>query len=143
MTTNAGSRVSGALGFGESLQALAESKTEQALSEFLRPEFLNRIDEIVTFRSLSREDFEGIAHIMLDELADALRQKGYKVNYDKKAAKTVAENSYSEKFGARNMRRYIQSNIEDEIAEKIIAAKTGAALISISAKDGKMKITVV
>ncbi len=141
MTTNAGSRVSGALGFGESIQAQNEAKTEQALTEFLRPEFINRVDEIITFRPLTKEDFEQIAVIMLTELKDALKAKGYKVSFDDKAAKTVAANSYSEKYGARNMHRYIQTEIEDEIAERIIALG-GASLVSISAENEKVKITV-
>ncbi len=143
MTTNAGSRVSGALGFGQSAQEQNEAKTEQALTEFLRPEFINRIDEVITFRALSVKDFEGIAEIMLGELCDALRAKGYKANYDKKAVRAVAENSYSERYGARNMRRYIQTKIEDEIAERIIESRSAAALVSISASAGKVKVTVV
>ncbi len=144
MTTNAGSRSDGALGFGADKQTQSEEKTAQALSEFLRPEFINRVDEIITFRSLSKEDFEQIAVIMLDELAEALQMKDYKVKYDKKAVKTVAVNSYSEKFGARNMRRYIQTNIEDAIAQRIIELKSEAALISITAdKDCReIKVTV-
>ncbi len=144
MTTNAGSKNGGALGFGQSAEAQSAAKTEAALSEFLRPEFLNRIDEIITFRSLDREDFEKIAVIMLDELSGALRAKDYKVAYDKKAVKTVAVKSFSEKFGARNMRRYIQTEIEDVIAEKIIESRSAAALISISADRDceKLKITV-
>ena len=145
MTTNAGSRNgNGVLGFGESAQLQNESKTMAALSEFLRPEFLNRVDEVITFRSLNKSDFERIAVIMLDELCQALGEKGYKVAYDALAAKTVAEKSYSEKFGARNMRRYIQTEIEDVIAEKIIESKKKVALISISGgKDlGGIDITV-
>ena len=146
MTTNAGSRGgSGVLGFGESAQAQSEEKTQAALSEFLRPEFINRVDEIITFRSLDKKDFEKIAVIMLNELSSALSSKGYKVAYDEKAVKAIAENSFSERFGARNMRRYIQTNVEDVIAERIIELKSKAALISISAKDGmsEMEITVV
>jgi ATP-dependent Clp protease ATP-binding subunit ClpA len=144
MTTNAGSRGDGALGFGASAQVQNEEKTKQALSEFLRPEFINRVDEIITFRSLSEQDFESIAVIMLDELKAALEYKGYKVKYDQKAVKTVAHGSFSEKFGARNMRRYIQTHIEDVIAEKIIEMRASVALISITAdKDcGEIKITV-
>lgn len=138
MTTNAGSQTgSGVLGFGNNKQELSESKTMAALSEFLRPEFINRVDEIITFRSLDRDDFRKIAVIMLDELCSALRERGYKVAYDEKAVAAVAENSFSEKYGARNMRRYIQTNIEDRIAEAVIAAKSAASvsLISVSAKD--------
>ena len=106
-----------------------------ALSEFLRPEFINRVDEVITFRSLDREDFKKIAVIMLDELCAALRDRGYKVAYDDKAVAAVSENSFSEKYGARNMRRYIQTNIEDRIAEAVIAAKSAVSLISVSASD--------
>lgn len=138
MTTNAGSQLGGGvLGFGESRQEQSESRTMAALSEFLRPEFINRVDEIITFRSLDREDFKKIAVIMLDELCTALRDRDYKVAYDDKAVSAVAENSFSEKYGARNMRRYIQTNIEDRIAEAIISAGSTASvsLISVSAKD--------
>ena len=146
MTTNAGSQSgSGVLGFGSSAQAQSEAKTEAALSEFLRPEFINRVDEIITFRALDERDFEKIAVIMLDELSAALRSKGYKVGYDEKALSTIARNSFSERFGARNMRRYIQNEVEDVIAERIIELKSAAALVSISATDDlkQMKITVV
>ena len=136
MTTNAGSQLgSGILGFGESAQRQSEEKTEAALSDFLRPEFLNRVDEIVTFRSLDKKDFEKIAEIQLDELKAALELKGYKVGYDEKAVKAIAENSFSEKYGARNMRRYIQTNVEDRIAESLISAEKKIALINISATD--------
>ncbi|MBQ9692328.1 MAG: ATP-dependent Clp protease ATP-binding subunit [Clostridia bacterium] len=136
MTTNAGSqRGNGVLGFGENAQTQNEGKTMAALSEFLRPEFLNRVDEVITFRSLSEEDFEKIAVIMLDELCDALRSKNYGISYDEKAVKTVAKNSYSQRFGARNMRRYMQTNVEDRIAEAVISAKNGVSLITVSGKD--------
>ncbi len=136
MTTNAGSRLgTGILGFGESADKQSEEKTVAALSEFLRPEFLNRVDETVTFRRLDRDDFERIAELQLNELADALKLKGYKVSYDEKAVKTVSKNSFSERYGARNMRRYIQSSIEDRIAEELINSEKRIALISISGKD--------
>ena len=136
MTTNAGSQLgSGILGFGDNKQKQNDDKTFNALSDFLRPEFLNRVDEIITFRSLDKEDFKKIASIMLDELSDALKIKGYKVSYDEKAVNTVAENSFSERYGARNMRRYIQTNIEDRIAEELINSSKGVAMIKISAKD--------
>ena len=144
MTTNAGSRGDGALGFASSTHAQNEEKTKKALGEFLRPEFINRVDEIITFKALTVEDFERIAVIMLDELKAALEYKGYKVKYDGNAVKTVAHGSFSEKFGARNMRRYIQTHIEDVIAEKIIEMRASAALISISADKTckEIKITV-
>ena len=144
MTTNAGSQYGGsAIGFGENAGKREEEKTEQKLSEFLRPEFLNRVDEIVTFRSLDKQDFAKIAVIMLDETCDALRGKGYKVSYDANAPLAIAENSFSEKYGARNMRRYIQTEIEDVIAEKIISSRSGTALISIKGKPGLSGIEVI
>ena len=136
MTTNAGSQLgSGILGFGESVQKQNEDKTVNALSDFLRPEFLNRVDEIITFRSLDESDFEKIAVIQLNELKDALKLKGYKVSYDEKAVKTVSKNSFSERYGARNMRRYIQTNIEDKIAEQLISAEKRIKNINISGSD--------
>ena len=136
MTTNAGSQHGGGvLGFGENAQAQSEDKTMSALSEFLRPEFLNRVDEVITFRSLTEEDFEKIAVIMLDELCAALRSKNYGISYDEKAVKTVAKNSYSQRFGARNMRRYMQTNVEDRIAEAVISAKNGVSLITVSGTE--------
>ncbi len=142
MTTNAGSNTSnGVLGFGGSRQTQNEEKTMAALSDFLRPEFLNRVDEIITFRSLDENDFAEIAKIMLEELKSALSEKGYRVAYDDAALKTVAKNSFSEKFGARNMRRYIQAQIEDKIAEQIIASESGVELISISGDSDEIKVT--
>ncbi len=144
MTTNAGSSTgNGILGFGGSSQAQSEDRTMKALSEFLRPEFINRVDEVITFRSLDVNDFEKIAVIMLDELKNALEYKGYKVAYDENAVKTIAKNSFSDKFGARNMRRYIQANVEDQIAESVIASKKGIALISVSADEALSGIKVI
>ena len=93
----------------------------KALSGFLRPEFINRVDEIVTFRSLSREDFVSIARILLDELKEALSEQGVTFTYTDEAADFIASESYSARFGARNMRRYIRRHVEDQLAEAIIA----------------------
>ncbi len=121
MTTNAGSSVGSAkAGFGTENRSLAEDKTEKSLSEFLRPEFINRIDEIVTFRPLEVEDFARIADIMLGELRDALSERDMKFAWSKEAAKLIAEKSYSRKYGARNLRRYIQTQVEDKLAGEII-----------------------
>ena len=122
MTTNAGSDNSGAtVGFFSEEGVASESKTMKALSSFLRPEFINRVDEIITFRSLDEKDFEKIACIMLDELKTALAEKNITFTYSDEAVADIARNSYSRKFGARNMRRYIRSHVEDQLAEKIIA----------------------
>ena len=123
MTTNAGStNSSGRAGFATSDNLSAEeARTMKALEGFLRPEFINRVDEIITFNSLTEENFEKIAEIMLGELKMALAEKGIELSYTSAVLKHVGEKSYSAKFGARNMRRFIQTHIEDAIAEKVIA----------------------
>ena len=142
MTTNAGSDKSGAyVGFVSDDKKASESKTEKALSSFLRPEFLNRIDEIITFRALDENDFAKIAVIMLSQLAEALAEKGITLTWSEDVAAFIAKESFSNKFGARNMRRYIQTHIEDPMAESIISdyrAKVTAAKITV--KDGALSI---
>ena len=104
MTTNAGSTdTSSAAGFGGTRNEADAAKTEKALSSFLRPEFLNRVDEVIVFNRLTRENFTGIAKIMLNELADALSEKGIQFAYTDSAADFIAEKSFDEKYGARNM----------------------------------------
>ncbi len=143
MTTNAGSDKSAAtLGFSSERAGLSDSATEKALSQFLRPEFLNRVDEIITFNSLTPDDFGNIAKIMLNELATALAEKGINLKYTDSAAKLIAEKSYSHKFGARNMRRYIQKNVEDQLAELIISDYNHSytqALVNV--KDGEIAVS--
>ncbi len=122
MTTNAGSvGSSGKAGFSTENNSVEEARTMKALEGFLRPEFINRVDEIITFNSLTEENFEKIASIMLGELKEALSEKGIDLSFTPAVLKHVGEKSYSAKFGARNMRRYIQTHIEDAIAEKVIA----------------------
>jgi len=122
MTTNAGSDKSGTtVGFFENDTSLNESRTMKALSGFLRPEFINRVDEIITFNSLTEKDFVSIARIMLGELKSVLLEKEISFSYTDGAAEYIAKNSYSHKFGARNMRRFIRSEVEDVLAEKIIS----------------------
>ncbi len=145
MTTNAGSDNSAALvGFSGDSRDTERQKTEKALSSFLRPEFINRVDEIVTFRQLDVDDFKQIAIIMLDELKSALSEKGIALSYKSTAVDIIAEESYSAKYGARNMRRYIQTEVEDKLAELIIADynhKYTKAVIS--SKGGKIHISCV
>ena len=127
MTTNAGSENrSGIVGFASDSAKTDADRTEKALSSFLRPEFINRVDEIITFRSLDVNDFGKIALIMLSQLAEVLAEKGIELIYDDQVAKVVAKGSFSEKYGARNMRRYIQKNIEDKLAEQIISDYSGS-----------------
>ena len=122
MTTNAGSDHTAALaGFSASEQSAAEEKTQKALASFLRPEFLNRVDEIITFRSLDRADFVKIASIMLGELVAALAEKQITLTVTDAAKELVAEKSFSRTYGARNMRRYIQREIEDRLAAELIS----------------------
>ena len=122
MTTNAGStNSSGRAGFSTEEISVNEARTMKALEGFLRPEFINRVDEIITFNSLTQDNFTRIAEIMLGELKTALEEKGIALSYSDEALEYVGKKSYSAKFGARNMRRFIQTHIEDTIAERVIA----------------------
>jgi len=121
MTTNAGSEVSTSIsGFADSKEEKSREKTEKALFAFLRPEFINRIDEIITFRHLDKNDFVKIADLMLKKLKDHMADKEIRLTYDGAVLDFIAEKSYSEKFGARNMRRFIEREVEDKIANIII-----------------------
>ncbi len=147
MTTNAGSEQSmNTPGFGESEQILAEDRTQKALASFLRPEFINRVDEIITFRTLSEEDFTAIAGLMLNDLRQALAEQNIAVTWTPEAAAFIAKHSYSRRFGARNMRRYMQTQVEDVIAGLLIAgyAKTtvGVSIRLRTGADGKEELAI-
>ncbi len=121
MTTNAGSETSSAIsGFAASVEVQSTERTQRALSAFLRPEFLNRVDAVITFRHLTRENFVSIASIQMKKLADAVAERGVKLTVSDEALALIADRSYSEKYGARNMRRYIQREIEDRLAGVMI-----------------------
>ncbi len=142
MTTNAGSNNSSAIsGFAEKREMLAKDKTEKALSAFLRPEFINRIDEIITFRHLDRDDFVKIADIMLGKLKDHLEEKGTKLIYGEDVLRHIADESYSEKYGARNMRRFIERQVEDKLAS-VILDNYGSHISGISLSVDNGEITV-
>ena len=144
MTTNAGStNSSGRAGFASADRLSAEeARTMKALEGFLRPEFINRVDEIITFNSLTEDNFAKIAEIMLGELQIALAEKGIDLTYTNEALTFVGEKSYSAKFGARNMRRYIQTHIEDAIAEKVIADYNRTITkVHISVQNGEIEVT--
>ena len=145
MTTNAGSEVSTSIsGFAENKEMKAKEKTEKALSSFLRPEFINRIDEIIVFTHLTEKDLIGIAKIMLGKLASYMNEKGTRVTWSDAVLKHIAKHSYSEKFGARNMRRYIEREIEDKIASLIIDnAGSNLMGIHISVENGKIQISSI
>ena len=121
MTSNAGSdgRVGG-LGFGRTENDMAREKTMKALREFLRPEFLNRVDEIVSFNHLTEENFLGIADIMLAELRTSLSARGLELTWDESVRQLLVKKAYSVTYGARNLRRTIQRELEDPISEKIV-----------------------
>ncbi|MBQ7779327.1 MAG: ATP-dependent Clp protease ATP-binding subunit [Clostridia bacterium] len=122
MTTNAGSEVSSSsAGFSASRHDSDKERTEKALSTFLRPEFINRVDEIIVFNRLNKENFAEIAKLMLNDLVKALSEKDIKFVYTDKAAKAIADASFSDKYGARNMRRYIEKEVEDKLADKLIS----------------------
>ncbi|MCI9586802.1 MAG: ATP-dependent Clp protease ATP-binding subunit [Oscillospiraceae bacterium] len=121
MTSNAGSeRKGGSLGFNKSVDEQDEEKAMKALQQFLRPEFINRVDEIICFHKLSEENFGAIARIMLDELQNSLKDKGFTFNYDDAIVNYLVKKSYSAAYGARNLRRTIQKEVEDELATRII-----------------------
>ena len=144
MTTNAGSETSTSIsGFSESRELQSKAKVEKALLSFLRPEFVNRIDEIVVFRHLDENNFVDIAGIMMGKLADHLAEKGITLTYDKDVLSHIAKCAYSEKYGARNMNRYIERNVEDKIAEALIEHDiNGVSSICICVQNQTIKIAV-
>ena len=142
MTSNAGSegRVGG-LGFGRSEQEQVADKTMNALKEFLRPEFINRVDEIITFNRLTKEDFLGIAKILLEELRDSLAVRGLDFSWDDTVPATLVEKAYSVTYGARNLRRTIQKELEDPISERIIDSfEQPIETLKAVTQDGKLTI---
>ena len=143
MTTNAGStNATNAAGFGRTYAEQTEDRTKKALSEFLRPEFLNRVDEIITFRQLTEEDFVRIARLMLSDLSGLLEAKGIALTVTPAAEAYIAHASYSVKYGARNMRRYIQTSIEDPIATGIIDRRGDVTGVHVDAADGALRVTM-
>ncbi len=142
MTTNAGSgRSSSSLGFTASQVEAEKGRIEKALLEFLRPEFVNRVDEVIVFNSLSMKDFSSIVKIMLNDLAEVLKDRSVSFTYTDAAAQLIAEESYSAKYGARNMRRYIQRHVEDRIAEAIVSDTDGKlSKIHLRVKDGLLAV---
>jgi len=142
MTTNAGSDASSSIsGFSDSKELKVKERTEKALFDFLRPEFINRIDEIITFRRLDKSDFVKIAELMLSKLKAFLADKGTSLVYSEDVLRFIAERSYSEKFGARNMRRFIERNVEDKIANVVID-NYEKTLVGISLSISNDEITV-
>ena len=143
MTSNAGSdtKSAGAVGFGGSADDQGKERIMKALRDFLRPEFLNRVDEIICFNHLSKENFAGIARIMLEELRKSLSDKGYTFHYDDALVDHLVEKSYSMTYGARNLRRLIQKELEDPMAARIIDSfENPITQISATAADGAVQL---
>ncbi len=142
MTTNAGSNESGSIaGFGESVIQNDRARVLKSLEGFLRPEFLNRVDEIVVFNRLDRDNFKAICRIMLGDLESVLAEKGVTLETTDSLVDYLAEKGYSEKYGARNLRRLIQTDVEDAIANEIVASYSDPIThIRADARDGSVII---
>lgn len=142
MTSNAGSTdKSIGVGFNRTDIEISKEKAMKGLREFLRPEFISRIDEIVVFRNLTKPDFEKIAALMLDEMKQPLAEKNITLQYDAAALAAIAEEAYGKPYGARDIRRVIRQIVEDQIASLIIAHSTEIHTLLVSAKDGKVEVT--
>lgn len=143
MTSNAGSNIKGgAAGFNKSQNVLNEEKTKKALSEFLRPEFLNRVDEIVTFDPLPREVFPSIVKLALDDMSAGLAEREIKLVYDDKALEALSDKSYSAEYGARNIRRVVQKEIEDKIITAMCDGSVVPTAVFITAENGALKLDI-
>ena len=145
MTSNAGSnQKGGSVGFGRSLTEQSKEKAMKALGEFLRPEFINRVDEIVCFNQLSEDNFRGIADIMLAELQQSLEGRGIAFTWDESVKNYLVKKSYSVAYGARNLRRTIQTDLEDPIAERIIKSYVDPfRSIKATCEDGTIKLETI
>ncbi len=143
MTSNAGSSdKSTGVGFNKSEEDISKEKAMKALSDFLRPEFLSRIDEVVVFRPLSETDYEAITALMLDEMKEPLLEKGITLKYSKKALAVIASKAFGKKFGARDIRKVIRTDVEDKVAELIINSTAEPfSVIKIGEKKNELEIT--
>ncbi len=145
MTSNAGSdRKENALGFGKSQADASREKVMKALSEFLRPEFIARVDEIIVFRNLESEDLEKITGLMLSEYVDTLKEKGITFTYSLDACKLLASKNTEHKSGARDLRNIIRKEVEEKIAEEMISRGEGAIIgINVTADNGEIKLEIL
>nr|WP_317325149.1 ATP-dependent Clp protease ATP-binding subunit [uncultured Flavonifractor sp.] len=143
MTSNAGSDArssSGSVGFGRTADEQGRERTMKALESFLRPEFINRVDEIVYFNKLSEDNFKAIAAIMLGELRDNLKEKGITFTWDDALLDHLVRKSYSQTYGARNLRRQIQKDLEDDIATKLIDSYQNPIAAIHATSDGERAV---
>jgi len=142
MTTNAGSNTKvGSVGFGRTANEQGKERAMKALNDFLRPEFINRVDEIVHFNQLTEENFKGIAVLMLKELAAALAEKDITFSWEESLLDYLVEKSYSAVYGARNLRRLIQKELEDAIAIRLIEGYAHPiSQLKALAQEGKIQL---
>ena len=142
MTSNAGSsdQSTGGLGFNKSEEQLSEEKTRKALAQFLRPEFLGRVDEVIAFKPLTEQTLQGIAALMLDEYKPGMEAKGIAYSYTPAALKALVQKSQGGKFGARDLRRVIRKAVEDPAAEKLIdgTLASGSTLVVDAGENGEI-----
>ncbi|MBR6335794.1 MAG: ATP-dependent Clp protease ATP-binding subunit, partial [Clostridia bacterium] len=140
MTSNAGSnRAGGALGFGKTKNEASKERAMKGLTDFLRPEFIGRVDEVVVFNDLTKENYVEIAGLLLDELVAPLEDKGIKLTWDSKATETIAELSADGTRGARDLRSCIRRNVEDAITARMVEdVDTPVKSVSVTAQDGKI-----
>ena len=144
MTSNAGSQSSGTpAGFGRTVSQMSKERVMKALEEIMRPEFLNRIDEIIAFNQLTEENFRQIAEIMLNELRGTLADKDIRLTWDDSLLAYLTEKSYSVKYGARNLRRLIEKEIENPLANAIVTGDKPLMGAHLSAEDGKVKLNTI
>ena len=141
MTSNAGSTdKSIGVGFNRTEEEVTKERAMKALREFLRPEFIGRIDEIIVFNKLTKDDYAKIAGLMLNEMKEPLLEKQITLNVTEDACKLIAEKAYGKTYGAREIRRVIRQEVEDQIAECIIHNANTLRALTITAKDGKLVV---
>ena len=143
LTTNAGSNTrTSTLGFGLSADDQSRERAQRALNEFLRPEFLNRLDEIVYFNHLTEENFRAIASLMLGEVRTAMAERGMTLHWTPAVIDYLVAKGYSETYGARNLRRTIQRDVEDAIASAVVAQRKAAGDVAIDAQNDRIVVTI-
>ena len=131
----------GSVGFGGSLSDMSRERTMKALNEFLRPEFINRVDEVICFEQLTEDNFRAIAELMLNELRELMLAKGIELRWDAALTDHLTRKGYSVTYGARNLRRLIQKEIEDVIAQKLIDSRgENVTAVELSAADGEVTV---
>ena len=142
MTSNAGSdKKTGSVGFNQTMDEQDKEKAVKALNEFLRPEFINRVDDIICFHKLTEENCKGIAALMMGQLRDAMAERGMNLRWDDSVIDYLVEKGYSITYGARNLQRIIEKDVEDAIATELIDHRQSAANeIGVSVRDGKIVV---